>query len=517
MSRVSARRRSEAGASLVIFAICISILLSMVAISISYSQHVSTRGLLQNAVDEAATAAATACQAVTPASSRTDECGLSAAEAVVHTVRPDATVTTTLLGGSPSAIRVRVVATVDEKNVLGSVTVTGEKSQVAASSDGSPRPLVTTPGRSWGLTRTARMVDTGLGLSTSGNIYAWGNLAVIINGGGVWKPPEQIAVPSGTAVQVSGQIYDGNALDTSGNVWGWGSTPGRNGTDSGTPLAAPSRLRVDDASTGSGALLSNIVQISTTEQAGGAIDSGGDVWVWGLRGYGGNSGKGASRLSGLPDPSVAGNRPVYIKGAYTCLYIVLANGDVYYTGGNSSTPPGTATSYGTATELTALDPWTKAQVANGQPHVVTVDGGINMGGALLSDGTVLSWSHSNDTSRTGRDGTGIATIPTLSGIVSMQFGFTGVALLDSGETLWGYGGSDDYGRFPQTPTAIDSDVLQYSAGQGFYVWQRSDGTFWGRGYNPEGSIGLPIGQIDANRLVTFGGANSLSVVAVTGN
>jgi hypothetical protein len=85
----------------------------------------------------------------------------------------------------------------------------------------------------------------------------------------------------------------------------------------------------------------------------------------------------------------------------------------------------------------------------------------------------------------------------------MQFGFTGVAMMNNAGELWGYGASDDYGRFPQSPTRIDTGVVQYGSGQGFYLWQKWDGTFRGRGYNPVGSIGLPTGQINTNRQVSW--------------
>lgn len=103
-------------------------------------------------------------------------------------------------------------------------------------------------------------------------------------------------------------------------------------------------------------------------------------------------------------------------------------------------------------------------------------------------------------------------IPALSGIVSLQFGFTGAALLDGTGRLWGYGASDDYGNFPVQPALIDSGVVQYAAGQGYYLWQRADGTFWGRGYNPQGAIGLPTGSQGGNRQIRFG-SGSLEVVA----
>ncbi|MGC4151978.1 MAG: hypothetical protein QM628_02715 [Propionicimonas sp.] len=353
-----------------------------------------------------------------------------------------------------------------------------------------------------GISRNARMVDTGLGLSEDGNAYVWGRTDMAMNGGasdpGTWRGPQRIPIEAGTVRQVTGQIYDANALDKDGYVWGWGFYNGRNGTDASRPSSLPTRLRVNAAwNSGSAPLLDQIVAISSTEYAGAGIRADGTVWHWGADiGYGGNGGTlGASQISGLPDPTVEGNQPVYLKGAYTNFFVILKNGDVYYWGGigGNSLPPGVGNVGSSATKLTALNAWMKGNVGSGQPYIVAADGGINMGAALLSNGTVLSWGATMY--RTGRGApTSPAVIPGLSGIESMQFGFTGVAMGKSDGSLWGYGADDDYGLFPMTPTQIDTSVVQYGAGQGFYLWQKEDGTFWGQGYNPQGAIGLPAGN-----------------------
>lgn len=377
----------------------------------------------------------------------------------------------------------------------------------------------TTPPFHLGLSENARMVDTGLGLSAGGDVYVWGRTDMGMNGGaadpGVRRAPQRVPLPAGTVRQVVGQIYDANALDEDGAVWGWGFYPERDGRDASSPSGEPRRIRVGTAWNGSGDVLDGIVSIASTEYAGAGIRADGTVWHWGTpTGYGGNSGPGASQVAGLPDPSVPGNRPVALTGGYTSFVVVLAGGDVYYWGGTggSSLPRGTPNAGATAARLTALDPWTRANVAPGAAHVVRVGGGINMGAALLSDGSVLSWSRT-DASRTGRGAPVTpAVIPSLSGIVSLQFGFTGVALLDDAGRLWGYGASDDYGSFPVQPALIDTGVVQYASGQGYYLWQRTDGTFWGRGYNPQGAIGLPTGSQGGNRQIRFG-SGSLEVVA----
>lgn len=404
------------------------------------------------------------------------------------------------------------LATFVGSSQIPAVTSAAYKDRTHARSAAIP-VAVTGPALTVGFGKNARMVDTGIGVGKDGNVYVWGLTYYEINGdvptSGWQKPPTKVAgIPEGTARQITGQIYNANALDKNGTVWGWGSYNFRDGTDAAKPNGNAKQVRINSAWNGSGPLLDKIVAISSTEYAGAGIRSDGTIWHWGSpTGYGGNSGVGASQLIGLPDPSVPGNRPVYLKGAYTNFFVILENGDVYYWGGagGNSLPSGLTDAGSTPRQVTPLAPWFRRNVAAGNPYIVSVDGGINMGAALLSNGKLVSWG--SDASRTGRGPTltprSPGLVPGLSNITSMQFGFTGVALMNNLGELWGYGASDDYGRFPQGPTRIDTNVVQYASGQGFYIWQKTDGTFCGRGYNPQGSIGLPTGQFSTNRLVSW--------------
>ena len=361
-----------------------------------------------------------------------------------------------------------------------------------------------------GLSKQARMVDSGVGLGNDGNVYVWGRTDMGINGGaadaGVRRGPQRVPLPDGVTRQIAGGILNVNALTADGTVWGWGAYPARDGTDASKPNLNPKQIRIGTSWNGTGQILDRMLAISATEYAGAGIRDDGTVWHWGdNNGYGGNTGAGASQLPGLPDPGVAGNRPVFIKGAYTNFSVILENGNVYYWGGTggSSLPTGTSVSSGRASKVTALAGWMRASTGADNPHIVAIDGGINMGAALLSNGQVLSWSRTN-AGRTGR-GAPIspAVIPNTPRITALQFGFTGVALIAEGAELWGYGAGDDYGHFPATPELIDTSVVQVASGQGYYLWQRADGSFWGRGYNPQGAIGMPTGTQRDSRQVSW--------------
>lgn len=366
-----------------------------------------------------------------------------------------------------------------------------------------------------GLTRTGRMVDSGVAATATGAVYVWGGTVGLTGAAtsGLQMPAQQVPFPTGTVIkQVTGQIYDANALDSRGRVWGWGNFSSRNGTDAGSAGDPPQLIRIGTASTGTGAVLDTMLWISSTEQAGAGIRQDGTVWTWGNSSYGGNTGKGASQVSGLPTPSVAGNRPVWIQGGYQEFFVILENGNVYFWGSSSSLPTGTRPA-AKAAKVSQLAAWMRPNVAAGAPSIVAVGAGISLGAALLSDGTVVSWG----TGATGRGSAATsepAVIPTLSGITSMAFGFTGAVLLDSKAQLWGYGTSTDKGNNPTLPTVIDTNVVQFAAGQGYYLWQRRDGTFWGKGYDPSGAIGVPVTtSVATPRSVTFWDNSSLQVIA----
>ncbi|HEY0187621.1 MAG TPA: hypothetical protein VGC67_09055 [Cellulomonas sp.] len=407
-----------------------------------------------------------------------------------------------------------------------------------------------------GLQLGSRMVDTGVGLTAQGQVVVWGLGMYGINGSTSAATNIGPTVVAGlpTVVQVSSGIYSLNALAADGTVWGWGDCSRAVGTDLsvaytaygcsvgayGSPAAAPMQVRIGARSTTtSAALLDGVTAIASTEYAGAAIRDDCTVWHWGSfwgsstyqYGYGGNGSAnlGASKVLGLPDPAtVAGACPVSIVGGYDTFWVILENGDVYYLGGGTAlntvvngnplvaADQVSTGSSRTARPVTSLSPWLLSTVGESRPHVVSVGGGIQMGGALLSDGTVLSWSTSS-ANRTGRTASGTSwqtpgIVTALgSGVTEMAFSFTGAVFLKDNGELWCYGAADDYGQCPTTPTLLDSDVVQFGVGQGFTIWQTSDSSFWGRGYNPRGALGLPVGTLTGKRLVS----HDLSVLVVS--
>jgi len=418
-----------------------------------------------------------------------------------------------------------------------------------------------------------RTVDSAIQRGVDSNVYVWGRTGRGIDG--VYSadtigprdrewPRKVEGLPEGNIRAVTAGIYNFNALDYDGHVWGWGAySAARDGTDSVQDRdgrlgcigmsVQPERLRVGSAWNGSGELLSGVQQISSTEMAGAALTSDGSVYRWGRAAYGGNPGVGdgcsknpvgAQKVEGLPDPSIPGNRPVYLKGGYKTFWVLLENGDVYYWGGASTyerprTPDGakgdaTGTQH-VAQRSTVLNDWNRTNSPGS--YIVQLDSGINLGGALLSDGRVLTWGTNagrvggrlpNDSkAATLRAARAPGVLPNMSDVVALQYTFTGAAMVTSDGALYGYG-DDSYECFPKwpgkatfcggasyetVPGLLDTGVVSFSVGQGHIRWtkQVADSTTssglgyetWGQGYNPRGAIGHPVGTVKTKRLVEF--------------
>ncbi len=146
---------------------------------------------------------------------------------------------------------------------LGRLTLTGSY---------DPTPALVT-----GLPSSIKSVSTGddhtLALTSGGNVWAWGrNFAGQLgdpnNGASEWETPFQIPNLS-NVVQVSAGGNDSYALTSNGNVYAWGFDYGGQGHGPSQITGLPAIKRI--AAGGNHAL---------------AIDQSGHVWAWGSNQYG---------------------------------------------------------------------------------------------------------------------------------------------------------------------------------------------------------------------------------------
>jgi len=129
-----------------------------------------------------------------------------------------------------------------------------------------------------------------LGLTTDGQVLAWGSAVygsladdgALGNGSASNPYPRAVKGPGGvgflTGIRaVAAGAYAGYALDTGGSIWAWEYHPmGGLGTGQTGATAYPTRVVKEDSTP-----LTGIVSLAAGPWHAGAIDTAGDLWVWG--------------------------------------------------------------------------------------------------------------------------------------------------------------------------------------------------------------------------------------------
>jgi alpha-tubulin suppressor-like RCC1 family protein len=291
--------------------------------------------------------------------------------------------------------------------------------------------------------------------------------------------------------------------------------------------------------------------------SGAAITEDGRIYSWGYNLYGGNTpatssaNVGATQVTGLPDPSIEGNMPIYLKGGYQTYWVMLENGDIWYFGGRNEyerpegdeptdisgttrlgksdlTPDMTPTKEANrrpvrAMQSVGLDSWTRRNSPN--EYIVQIVSGIWFGAALLyPSGRVLTWgSDGGPAGALGRTCGDTSAKPSplhcstakaedlahspgfaeqVPPFVSLEATFTAIRGLTANGELWGWSAKSlaycgdifpqgcDYTGIPRWPPVKLAEQVQWvQAGQGYLIWQTYDGSYHGQGYNPAGSLG----------------------------
>lgn len=190
----------------------------------------------------------------------------------------------------------------------------------------------------------------------------------------------------------------------------------------------------------------------------------------------------AALALGLAGAAVAGSPPALAGDGHA----VLSWGDnTFYELGNGTTA--SSALYGGVSGLVSG----AVQVAAGSEFAL----------ALMSDGTVWAWGYGGD-GELGNGARAISGTPVqvtgLTGVVQVAAGCDhSLALLSDG-TVWAWGSDSvgqlgDGGTGPYQLTAVEvtgmTGVTKISAGCGFSLALRSDGTVWGWGVNSSGELG----------------------------
>lgn len=236
----------------------------------------------------------------------------------------------------------------------------------------------------------------------------------------------------------------------------------------------------------------------------GVINSDGSVWSWGDNRYG-QLGRGEITKRD-PVPKLANNMKVNILQVSTAVdstYALSSEGEILAWGYNHDFD------LGNGDVKHGMIPSPVLKNSNQKlTDIISVDGGEHHGAAVRKDGTVWSWG----VNKRGQLGIGSKSsyreyatqvkgpggVGYLNNIASVSAGYRHTVAIDADGTLWAWGdnstgalGKPDIlsSNIPVHLGDAFNQVKAISAGLGFTIALKSDGTVWSWGYNGDGELG----------------------------
>lgn len=336
------------------------------------------------------------------------------------------------------------------------------------SNSGSAVPVATTLPAKTVVREVATTQSTSFVLTSTGQVYAWGDNLYGDLGDGTFgsqsNRPVLVKLPAGTrAVAIAGEGYSGLAVASTGKVYAWGfNGDGElgNGTFVNSDVPVPVRLPAGVT----------IRAIAGERNGGLALTSTGKVYAWGYNGYG-NLGNGTTVDSSVP---VA----VHLSAGAS---VQAISGQNY--GGMALTSKGTvlAWGYNFDGELgngTLVSSDVPVPVAIPASTRVASIAGVGYGGlALTSAGAVLSWGTILGNGSSGASSDVPVAVRLPSGTRSIAVAgddISGLSVTSTGQLLgWGYNGDGELGNgttaYAAAPTAVllPPGVTVTSVSQGF--------------------------------------------------
>jgi alpha-tubulin suppressor-like RCC1 family protein len=363
-----------------------------------------------------------------------------------------------------------------------------------------------------------------------------------------YETPQPVRDPAGTAyVEIdASDLYD-LAIDTAGNVWGWGDNNfGALGDGSVAASAKPVQVQ---------GLVAPAVATATGNSDAVALLSDGKVYSWGNNtsgqlcngtqgGYATTAAPASALMSALP----SGVTVTAVAAGGNKAYFLLSNGKVMACGSNTDGQLGSDSTKSHSNRPVQVAGVGGKGVLSG---VVAITSCNLFGGALLSDGTVVSWGN-NAFGQLGDGTTTNSRVPvavtgltdgTTSDVVQISYGgnkpFNGhaMALLSDGRVMtWGNNGKGQLGdgttRNSSVPVLVSGlsdgttrDVTAIAAGGMHSMALLSDGNVMTWGGNAKGQLGdgtttdssvpVLVTGLGANdtELISAGAAASLAALA----
>ena len=327
-------------------------------------------------------------------------------------------------------------------------------------------------------------VANGLAVKNDGTLWAWGynHLGQLGNGTTTEEhSPIQIGTDTNWKVAV-GYSSQSFAIKTDGTLWSWGyNANGQLGHGDTTNLLIPKKVGTD----------TNWKSVSSGQFHTLAIKEDGTLWAWGYNNYG-QVGDGTNNFSYIPKKIGTDTNWKQVSARANHSIALKTDGSLWGWGHNVSGELGDGTNTNTNIPKkigTATD-WKEISAGNGFTLAIKNDGkvwgwGINNYGQLAD----------NRTSNNFLSPIQIGTATDWKGI-SAGNGFT-LAIKNDG-TLWGWGynvnGQLGDGTTTSPVTApkqigTDTDWKTVSPGNSFTLALKNDGTLWAWGNNTYGRLG----------------------------
>ena len=293
-------------------------------------------------------------------------------------------------------------------------------------------------------------------IDSNGNLWVWGSTSIFSNG-------EAPHVQMNTIKDFSLGDYHSGAIDIYGNLWMWGNNDCGglgNGTHSDDVYEYNDTPQM---------VMSKIKAVSLGYGHSGAVDTEGDLWMWGNNYYG-QIGDGTTNSVYSPKKIMSGVAAISLS--YYSTAAVDNNGDLWIWGHNDKGQ------IGDGTKTDAHEP--KKIMSN----IKSVSIGGNHSAALDNDGNLWMWGD-NSFGRIG-DGTtdNVYTPKKIMGnIKSVSIGGCHSAALDNDGNLWMWGLDSGNSTEIHTPEKIMSNVKSVSLGGSHSAALDNDGNLWMWGSN----------------------------------
>lgn len=338
-------------------------------------------------------------------------------------------------------------------------------------------------------------------LKSDGTVWTWGGNEWGQLGNGTSSPtaytstPTQVAGLTGVIAVASG-FYDSFALKNDGTLWGWGSNwIGQLGNGTSANSFTPTQVYN----------LTNLTAVSAGLFHTLALKSDGTVWSWGYNKTAwywpsGQLGRSGPESTAVPQvvPGLTGITAIS-AGAYHNLALD-SSGNVWVWGLGSFGAVGNGSNNdqpGPVKVLTGV-----SSIAAGFYHSVVIK----------SDGTVWTWGY-NSLGQLGNGTTMNSNVPVqvsgLSGITSISANFYHTMAVKNDGTAWAWGANyngwlgDGTDTTHTTPVQVSglTNVTYLSAGLYHSSAVKSDGTVWVWGWNYQGLFGTGANSCCASRPV----------------